>query len=426
MRLRTPLILIPLLLASLGGAIAAPVAFVDGFDDAKRRLMAALDAKRRVETARAVEELAATGDPRAVRALLLVGTQDLTSPVYSAVLDGLAGQSSEPWVLELGEQLKKVRSDAGALLIVKTLGLIDSPATVPPLVEALQVPRPPILLAALRAARGKTDRALVEPLIGVLERVEADASTLWAECRITLQVLTGEAFVELEDWRNWWETRGPEWKPVAARGSEEKARTAVHRPAGDGIALPKIFGNEVASKRVVFVIDCSKSMEAVDPPAHVEEGSTGSKGVTRLKRAQTELIAAIGALRPEVRFNVIAFSKEVTPWSEEKLAKAGKGAKRRAASFVAAMKPNATTSSGAALLQAMAFPEVDTIYFLSDGSPTDRDSGDLVPIEPILEEVFAENRKKNITIHTLGFEGAKESFMRALADFSGGTYAPIR
>ncbi len=103
MRLRTPLILIPLLLASLGGAIAAPVAFVDGFDDAKRRLMAALDAKRRVETARAVEELAATGDPRAVRALLLVGTQDLTSPVYSAVLDGLAGQSSEPWVLELGE-----------------------------------------------------------------------------------------------------------------------------------------------------------------------------------------------------------------------------------------------------------------------------------------------------------------------------------
>jgi hypothetical protein len=377
MRLLTPLILIPLLLASLGAAIAAPVAFVDGFDDAKRRLMAALDAKRRVETARAVEELAATGDPRAVRALLLVGTQDLTSPVYPAVLDGLAGQSSDPWVLELGEQLKKVRSDAGALLIVKTLGLIDSPATVPPLVEALQVPRPPILLAALRAARGKADRALVEPLIGVLERVEADASTLWAECRITLQVLTGEAFVELEDWRNWWETRGPEWKPVAARGREEKARTAVHRPAGDGIALPKIFGNEVASKRVVFVIDCSKT-------------------------------------------------KEVTPWSEEKLAKAGKGAKRRAASFVAAMKPNATTSSGAALLQAMAFPEVDTIYFLSDGSPTDPDSGDLVPIEPILEEVFAENRKKNITIHTLGFEGAKESFMRALADFSGGTYAPIR
>ena len=69
---------------------------------------------------------------------------------------------------------------------------------------------------------------------------------------------------------------------------------------------------------------------------------------------------------------------------------------------------------------------MDTIYFLSDGSPTDPDSGDLVPIEPILEEVFAENRKKNITIHTLGFEGAKESFMRALADFSGGTYAPIR
>ena len=60
------------------------------------------------------------------------------------------------------------------------------------------------------------------------------------------------------------------------------------------------------------------------------------------------------------------------------------------------------------------------------GKPTDPGSGQVIPVEPILEEIYAANRKKNITIHTLGFEGAKESFMRALADFSGGTYAPIR
>jgi len=123
---------------------------------------------------------------------------------------------------------------------------------------------------------------------------------------------------------------------------------------------------------------------------------------------------------------VIAYSTRVTPWVSEKLIKAKKSARRKSALFVGAMRPDETTNSGEALLMALSLPAVDTVIFLSDGSPTVPGEGKLAETQPIIDAVMEANRDKNVTIHTLGFEGAKVSFMRALADGTGGTYAEIR
>ncbi len=422
------LVLLSLLLDSGAVALArSPTAVGDEFENAKRALQGVLEQTKTAPIIRGIERIAATADPRAVRILAFVAHRHPEDPVHGAVDAALISQSGESWVTALGEQLRQSPDDAAAILVINALGKIDSPVTTGPLVTSLQVVRVPVLVAAIRACRNKTGRALVPALIDVLERSEQDAGLVWAETRISLQTLTAERFLPAEDWQKWWSTRPVDWNPGSARNGEKNAKTSVYRPKdGEGaIALPRIFGQEVASKRVVFIIDTSQSMEAVDPTEQ-EEGSTQGSSRTRLQRAQKELISAIELLRPDVRYNVIAYSTEVKPWISDDLVKANKKAKGKSIGFVGSLRPNGTTSSGAALLLAMDMPDVDTIIFLSDGSPTILGSGKIADIAPILEEVFAKNRDKNITIHTLGFRGAKISFMRALANESGGTYAPIR
>jgi hypothetical protein len=62
----------------------------------------------------------------------------------------------------------------------------------------------------------------------------------------------------------------------------------------------------------------------------------------------------------------------------------------------------------------------DTIFFLSDGQPT---RGDVLDPNRILAEVKRWNLLRRVKVHTVGVgQGHDASFMRALADSSGGTY----
>lgn len=426
---RTPRVVLVACAAWL--ALSAPVpaapAAPDDFRETALRLDAALRAKDRDAIANTVAALSATGDPRAVRILVQLGVRDTADPVRSAVREGLASQVDGDWIAALTTALRSSDSDAAAILVIEALGAIDAEGTGAALVEALESVRSPVLVTALRAARKKSDRALVPACIDVLARSEREAGQVWAETRITLQVLTGERFLVAADWRKWFDSRSTDWSPSTRRNAEEGAKTSVFRPAeGEGLAHPRIFGQEVASKRVVFVIDTSSSMEKIDPSAGGEEGSSAGTGPTRLQRAQKELVAAVQELRPEVRFNIIAYSSNVHPWVPEKLAPAKPSAKRKALEFIGSLRPDGTTSTGDALLMAMLMPDVDTVILLSDGSPTIPGSGDLEEIPPILERIFDVNRFRKVTIHTLGFTGAKVSFMKAIAHGTGGTYAAIR
>jgi len=222
--------------------------------------------------------LAESADPRAVRLLAHVADRHRTSQLHGAVATALQSQDSKEWIAALGGQLRSAKNDAEAILMIDSLGGLGIPAAEEPLLFALQTSRPNVLLAAVRAARKIETRKVVKSCIEVLERVEEDASTVWAETRITLQALTGEQFRLATDWLKWFESRSPDWQPKASRGAEKRSKTSVYRPVDDdGLGLPRLFGQEIASKRVVFVIDCSGSMDKVDrTDGGGEEGSEGS------------------------------------------------------------------------------------------------------------------------------------------------------
>ncbi len=398
----------------------------DDFDKFQKRLQLALDAGGPIGISDAVTALAETGDPRAVRPLVIVGGHHPEDPIRTAVAKALVSHDEPTWIAALGDQLAAAKSDTVAILTIQALATIDHPATAEPLVLALHAVRSNVVVTALRAASRKRERVLVPACIEVLAASEKDSGLVWAEARIALQTITGERFLIADDWQKWFQSRPPEWIPRASKGGEDRAKTSVYRPdEGSGSGLPRIFGQEIASKRVVFVIDTSQSMEEIDPTTGEEGSSTGARR-TRLQRAQRELIKAIEDLRPEVQFNVIAYSTQVTPWIPDKLVTAKNSFKRKAMEFVGALKPEGYTNTGEALLTAMDLPEVDTIIFLSDGSPTIPGQGSIAEIPPIIEAIVVANRTKKITIHTLGFTGSLVSFMRAIAAKTGGTYAGIR
>jgi hypothetical protein len=66
-------------------------------------------------------------------------------------------------------------------------------------------------------------------------------------------------------------------------------------------------------------------------------------------------------------------------------------------------------------------PAADTIFLLSDGSPTKPD-GSFDDWEKIIRAVDEWNRLKRIKIHTIGVGGHNVAFMSELARRNGGKY----
>lgn len=393
---------------------------------AKGEIERALKRGDQIEIAHWVESLGSLNCPEAVGVILRIGESIVQDPVRSAVQKSLARITSVDAIGYMGTELEKARSIGRALLIIEAFQDIDHTETIGPLLGVLErVSDSRARNAALRALARKPDRRIVDKLIEFFGKVQAEQDTTWAETRIALLALTGQAYVVHEDWVNWWQVAREQWQPPKVDAdSDSRPRTGIYRPGRSDLKLPQIFGQEIASKRVVFVVDTSGSMEKVDPSA-MEEGGQGG-GPTRMERAKRELSRVIDELRPDVEFNIVEYNSRPTLWSADKLVAASPANKRKAVKWIASWSPSGFTATLEAMMMALAVPEVDTIILLSDGSPTVVGEGQIAPIPPILEAIREANRFKGITIHTLGFEGSLVSFMRDMAQQNGGVFAKIK
>jgi Ca-activated chloride channel family protein len=138
----------------------------------------------------------------------------------------------------------------------------------------------------------------------------------------------------------------------------------THRESGrDGYFLLMISPKddwseqEYSAKDIVFVLDTSGSMS--------EAG--------KMEKARAALLHGIRILRPQDRFNVIAFAGE-EHLMESGLITADNAGKKRGEEFVNSLRPNGGTNINGALLAALPqFRSADRpriIVFLTDGLPT--------------------------------------------------------
>jgi len=213
-----------------------------------------------------------------------------------------------------------------------------------------------------------------------------------------------------EGWRTW-------WKQVDRQAFRFGGNAEPDALAG-GISdsdKPQFFGQEISAERLVFVIDKSGSMSAQLRPGEQQ---------TRLVRAQQELAKAIAKLPVGSHFNIVAFDGNVARW-QPRLVQATPEHKASATRFVAMIAAGGQTASFDALTNAFALdPNLEAIYFLSDGAPT---IGRVVSSPEIVHAISSENYFRRISIHTVGIgvSGLTEQFLRALAQHNRGGYRAI-
>ncbi|MCI0652548.1 MAG: VWA domain-containing protein [Planctomycetes bacterium] len=201
-----------------------------------------------------------------------------------------------------------------------------------------------------------------------------------------LRSLTGFDFEEdQKDWLAWWIRS----RDTFAVPSAEEAQAKLDPEKQDlKTAVASGLYGTVASEKVAFVFDVSGSM------------SVGTDLVgTRMEIAKKELTRVVENLSPKSYFNVIAFASEIFPFNR-RLVKADKAHVEKAVTFIAKLPCGGETNVNDALETAFRDPEVDTIYLLTDGTPTV--GKETIPAL-ILQQVAAWNRDRKVIINAIGF-----------------------
>ncbi len=238
-------------------------------------------------------------------------------------------------------------------------------------------------------------------------------------------------------WAKWWERQkelyggfDPNPPPKPAEAGERYADPK--RKKDD----PHYYGRRIWSRSVGFVFDTSGSMDKnidIDPSAATKLGGIPTKG-TRMQVAKQVLAGAIEKLHSKTKFSLVFFSSDVRPW-KKKLVPASSGNKKSAAGAVMSAPSDGETNIHGALKAALGLHDrptlsaallniPDTVFFLTDGSPT---RGEITSAPELLGWFEDINRFAKVKLHVVAFGnlGVDLEFLGKLADAGGGDFIHV-
>jgi hypothetical protein len=412
--------------------------------------------------ARSPEALARAGDPPRIAWLVTAAARDASPAVRAAAL-GALGRIGGPECLEAVKKARAVdavpsvrMAALSALFGSKVSEVKDA------LIAALGDPAWEIRsLAAAACARG----GLVEAADALVKALEKEEGRLRKDLDDALHDLLGVRFYgDAALWRRWLEDNGAavagKAKALAVSGSPDRVLGPIEgwevpgAGSGDGSGAagdgrPKnptssFYGIDTTSRRVLFIVDISKSMEepaVARPPtaSGPKDAYAAPTGNSKIEVARWQLHRAVAALPRDAAFSILVFSESYKAW-QEGMTEASPPAKARAHAFVDGLKPNGTTNIADSIDDAfdlagagpLATPAkgakpglaVDTVYLLTDGVPN---RGRICDLPALLDAVLARNRSARFVFHVVGIGEVEGSeFLKSLARRTGGQYVGFK
>ncbi len=285
-------------------------------------------------------------------------------------------------------------------------------------------------------AAGWMERAKTKKAVGMLiERLgkEQEGTRVFGDIDDALGRMTGMTRWETaEEWSTWWKNSEAAFEFPKNSGAVGTRKTKEEEPAlGTGGVHAKFYGIQVETKRAIFIIDISGSMN--EPTKNPDYG-----GRPRVDVAKDELIKLIDELPQGSWFNMVTFSTGVEQWlenlaeasgekpstgkrkpkggpstgggldkpkdekeakkDEEKVKKHDAELRQKAKEYVQRQGANGATNIYDAFELAFEDPDVDTIFFLTDGQPT---AGKETDPTAIREAVRRWNAGRGVRIHTV-------------------------
>ncbi|HUR26868.1 MAG TPA: HEAT repeat domain-containing protein, partial [Planctomycetota bacterium] len=268
----------------------------------------------------------------------------------------------------------------------------------------------------------------------LIARLASEEGRMRTDLGRALTSLTGKNFhgvVEL--WQRWWAENeaGFQVPPVdPGKTAAEEAKDAI------GVSF---FGISTESQRVLFVIDCSLSMNfsmtpknnPTDDPGRPYDKPDEAKGEwSRLTAAKRDLEKALGGIKDGGEFDIVCYAADVWAWDDAP-ATMSPETRKEALAYVNALEGAAGTNIYSALEKAFDMagvksgnawskPVYDTIFFLTDGRAT---IGVTKDTEEILSYVRERNANAGIVLHTIGLSAAQDAdLLKRLASENGGQY----
>jgi hypothetical protein len=292
--------------------------------------------------------------------------------VVDAIFDlGLYGD-------EVRLTLEKVAKDSTrwetVSMALRAIHFCDTEASPQALLEHVKDKTWQVRFALAEALRAYRHKQAVDALIKLL----GDARMRVREKALDhLELLTGEALgASQKAWAKWRSAQGTELK----LRPREISIYRPFRPSDRRYAHKEYYGLQIASDRVVFLLDKSDSMYHGLFDGVVEE-----------MRAHLE------SLGPTSKFNVIEFAERPAPWNAT-LVPANAANLEAAVKFLHRETPYGPTDMIAALRMGLTTPDVDAVVILSDGLPN---RGEVKTADGILEAVAKINRYQRVSVHTV-------------------------
>jgi hypothetical protein len=354
------------------------------------------------------------------------------------IAEAFAAVSNDLVVPALVDRVEGDRDWRVRVVAIDSLATRKATEAIDPIAAALKGPEWQVKIAAVNALDKFADKRAVPALIDALASADGRVKH---EINALLVKLTGvDKHGDPATWKGWWEENksafgSPEYKPPAAPPESKDAKGTT------------FYGIPIVSKRVVFIIDRSGSME--EPSDWKPEGTIGTgggpvdndkpEGTRKIDIAKFELRRAVRGLPEDTLFTIVAFSDGVLYWKET-LEPANKKNKEDALGWVAKMDPSGGTNSHDALQAGFGVKGPprdreksaggDTIYFMSDGRPSVGPTTDTAQIRGKVKEW---NETRKIKIHgiavgkedlqrTEGGGGVDPDFIKGLAEDSGGSF----
>lgn len=338
------------------------------------------------------------------------------------------------------EVVKRAMADSEPSVRLAALGAMTvrkDPSFAEHAVKSLTDPDWPLRQAATRALAALGDLKAVGPLVSAMSGEDGRLLEDYADA---LQKLTGATLgPNPEAWKRWYDEHKAE---IGGR----PAPNPVPKLGKNPLAPPvDYYGIQTRSLKLLFLIDCSGSMNETIGQAGVTTGEqfTGKK----IDIAKRMLKAAIMQLHPSTEFNVIVFNTDARQLAE-KMVVATPEEKHRMNERVDELVGRGGTYTYGGLKLAFGVsdgsvtptkPPIDTIFLLSDGAPTEATFEDGVPALPmdpqkILDAVRQWNPFRAVVIHTIAIDPRIESptvgakFIRLMKDLAAenrGTYTAI-
>jgi hypothetical protein len=280
----------------------------------------------------------------------------------------------------------------------------------------------------------------VEPLIA---RMEIEAGRVREDIHAALRKITRDDLGrDPEHWRKWFE------KEKARRGGALPPRPAEPPPPrGDieyGEEPPTYYGLRVFSRTVGYVIDTSGSMAyqvRIDPAWLAKSGRAWSGEGSKYEIATREAEASLRSLDPRARIGLVFFRTAARRW-ERGLVPATPGNVSSAISRLAAEAPPSGGAGpawrtnyvdafrlvfedkGGAEPPAPFADTPDTVFFLTDGKPTE---GEIIDPDLCLSWIAEKNRFAKIVLHviSIGNTDVDPAVLERLAAENGGVFVRV-